>query len=343
MKKGRVLVTGGAGFIGSHTSVELVQAGYEVIIVDNLCNSNPEMIDGIKKIVQQEVIFEKEDCCDEDAMRRVFNKYQFDAVIHFAAYKAVGESVEEPLKYFRNNFDSLLVVMSMMREFNVPNLLFSSSCTVYGQPDTLPVTEQTPRKEAESPYGYTKQASEDMIEQCVKAYPNFKGIALRYFNPIGAHPSAEIGELPKGVPSNLIPYITQTAIGLRKELSIYGNDYNTPDGTAIRDYIDVVDLAQGHVAAVERMIEQRQTSNYEVFNVGTGKGLSVLELVKEFERVNSLTLPYKIVGRRAGDIMQIWADTSYANKELGWKASRTISQTLSTAWKWQNKLQNQAK
>lgn len=343
MKKGRVLVAGGAGFIGSHTSVELVQAGYEVIIVDNLCNSNPEMIDGIKKIVQQEVIFEKEDCCDEDAMRRVFNKYQFDAVIHFAAYKAVGESVEEPLKYFRNNFDSLLVVMSMMREFNVPNLLFSSSCTVYGQPDTLPVTEQTPRKEAESPYGYTKQASEDMIEQCVKAYPNFKGIALRYFNPIGAHPSAEIGELPKGVPSNLIPYITQTAIGLRKELSIYGNDYNTPDGTAIRDYIDVVDLAQGHVAAVERMIEQRQTSNYEVFNVGTGKGLSVLELVKEFERVNSLTLPYKIVGRRAGDIMQIWADTSYANKELGWKASRTISQTLSTAWKWQNKLQNQAK
>lgn len=338
MNKRTVLVAGGAGFIGSHTSVELIEAGYEVIIVDNLCNSDISVIERIEKIVSKKIVFENIDCCDELAMRNIFKKYKIDAVIHFAAHKAVGESVGEPLKYFQNNFGSLLVVMNMMREFNVPNLVFSSSCTVYGQPDTLPVTELTPRKDAESPYGYTKQISEDMIQQCVKAYPDFNAIALRYFNPIGAHPTALIGELPKGIPTNLIPYITQTAIGLRKELSIYGDDYDTPDGTAIRDYIDVVDLAQAHVAAVNRMIENKQKSSYEIFNVGTGKGLSVLELVKEFERVNSLKLPYKIIGRRAGDIMQIWADTTYANKELGWKSSRTISQTLSAAWKWQNKL-----
>lgn len=336
--KKRVLVAGGAGYIGSHTTVELIEAGYDVVIVDNLSNSEEAAVRGVEQIVGQSVPFERVDCCDEVALAKVFKKYQFDAVIHFAAYKAVGESVGAPLKYLRNNLDSLMVVIEMMRRYEVRNLLFSSSCTVYGQPDTLPVTEATPRKEAESPYGYTKQVSEDIISQCVTAYDNFRAIALRYFNPVGAHPSALIGELPKGVPGNLLPFITQTAAGIRSELSVYGDDYDTPDGSAIRDYIDVVDLARAHVSAVARMVGEKQKSDYEVFNVGTGRGVSVLEIIGEFERVNNLKLPYRIVERRAGDIVKIWADTSYSNRELGWKAGRSLAETLSSAWRWQQKL-----
>lgn len=333
-----VIVAGGAGFIGSHTTVELIQAGYDVVIVDNLSNSEIKAVRGIETIVGHKLPFEQVDCCDKSAMQAVFKKYHVDAVIHFAAFKAVGESVGEPLKYFRNNFDSLMVVIECMREFNVPNLLFSSSCTVYGQPDKLPVTELTPRKQAESPYGYTKQVSEDIIEQCVAAYSGLNAIALRYFNPIGAHPSALIGELPKGVPGNLIPFMTQTAAGIRKELSVFGDDYDTPDGSAIRDYIDVIDLARAHVAAVGRMVGGGSKARYEVFNVGTGRGVSVLELVRQFEASTGIKLPYVIAPRRAGDIVKIWADTSYANKELGWKAERDLGDTLAAAWKWQESL-----
>lgn len=330
-----VLVCGGAGFIGSHTTVELVNAGYEVVIVDNLSNSDLDAVKGVETILGRTVAFEQVDCCDKVAMRAVFEQYSFASVIHFAAFKAVGESVGEPLKYFQNNFDSLIVVLEMMREFSVPNLVFSSSCTVYGQPDKLPVTEATPRKEAESPYGYTKQVNEDMIRYSVAAFENLHAIALRYFNPIGAHPSALIGELPKGVPGNLVPFITQTAAGLRKELSVFGNDYDTPDGSAIRDYIDVVDLARAHVASVARLVDGKDKERYEIFNVGTGRGVSVLELVNKFAQINKVAVPYKVVGRRAGDIVQIWADTSYANVELGWKATRDLSDTLAAAWAWE--------
>lgn len=334
-KNSTVLVCGGAGFIGSHTTVELIEAGYDVVIVDNLSNSDIEAVHGVETILGRKLPFEMVDCCDLQALRAVFQKYKFESVIHFAAFKAVGESVGEPLKYFRNNFDSLMVVLELMREFNVPNLVFSSSCTVYGQPDQLPVTELTPRKEAESPYGYTKQVSEDIIRYSTAAFSGLHAIALRYFNPIGAHPSALIGELPKGVPGNLVPFITQTAAGLRAELSVFGDDYDTPDGSAIRDYIDVVDLARAHVAAVSRLVEGKDKNRYEVFNVGTGRGVSVLELVNAFKRVNNVALPYKVVGRRAGDIVKIWADTSYANVELGWKATRELDDTLSAAWNWE--------
>lgn len=334
-KNKTVMVAGGAGFIGSHTTVELIEAGYDVVIVDNLSNSDIAAVHGVETIVGRKLPFEKVDCCDQEAMRGVFKKHKIDAVIHFAAFKAVGESVGEPLKYFRNNFDSLMVVIECMREFSVSNLLFSSSCTVYGQPDKLPVTELTPRKQAESPYGYTKQVSEDIIEQCVKAYAGLSAIALRYFNPIGAHPSALIGELPKGVPGNLLPFITQTAAGIRKELSVFGDDYDTPDGSAIRDYIDVIDLARAHVAAVGRMVDGGSKARYEVFNVGTGRGVSVLEIVRGFEKATGVKLPYRIVPRREGDIVKIWADTSYANVELGWKAGRDLNDTLAAAWKWQ--------
>ena len=335
-----VLVCGGAGFIGSHTTVELVEAGYEVVMVDNLSNSDLNAVKGVETILGRNIPFEEVDCCDRKAMKAVFEKYSFASVIHFAAFKAVGESVGEPLKYFQNNFDSLMVVMEMMREFDVPNLVFSSSCTVYGQPDKLPVTEATPRKEAESPYGYTKQVSEDMIRYSVAAFEGLHAIALRYFNPIGAHPSALIGELPKGVPGNLVPFVTQTAAGLRAELSVFGDDYDTPDGSAIRDYIDVVDLARAHVAAVSRLVEGKDKARYEVFNVGTGRGVSVLELVNKFMEVNGVKVPYKVVGRRAGDIVQIWADTSYANNELGWKATRALGDTLSAAWAWEKRVRN---
>lgn len=330
-----VLVAGGAGYIGSHTVVELVEAGYEVVIVDNLSNSEFGAVLGVRSIVGRDVAFVQADCSDSAAMEDLFSNYRFDAVIHFAAFKAVGESVGAPLKYLRNNLDSLMVIIDTMRGHGVGNLLFSSSCTVYGQPDSLPVTESTERKQAESPYGYTKQVSEDIISQCVSAYDGFSAIALRYFNPIGAHRSSLIGELPLGVPGNLIPYITQTAAGIRERLSIFGDDYPTCDGSAVRDYIDVVDLAKAHLAAVGRMVGGRQKSPYEVFNVGTGRGVSVLQIVREFERVNNIELPYQIVERRAGDIVQIWADTSLSNRELGWSAQSELGETLASAWAWQ--------
>lgn len=335
MAKETVLISGGAGYIGSHTAVELIAAGYDAVIIDNLSNSEAEAVEGVRRITGVDVPFERVDTCDEAALRRVFEKYDFGSVIHFAAYKAVGESVAEPLKYYRNNLASFMNVCALMKEFGRPNILFSSSATVYGEPDTLPVTEQTPRKPATSPYGNTKQMCEDILRDSLAAYEGLKGIALRYFNPIGAHPSALIGELPRGVPQNLVPYITQTAAGIRECLSVFGDDYPTPDGSNIRDYIDVVDLAKAHVAAIRRMIEDRNKARYEVFNIGTGRGVSVLELVHRFEQVNRLKLNYKIVGRRAGDIVAIWADPSYANNELGWRAERSLDETLAAAWKWE--------
>lgn len=339
--RGRVLVAGGAGFIGSHTVVELIGAGYDVVVVDDLSNSSVQAVRGIEQIVGRAVDFRRVDCCDRVAMRAIFESCGFDAVIHFAAFKAVGESVGEPLRYYYNNLTSLMVIMELMEEFGVRNLVFSSSCTVYGQPLVLPVTEQTPRQEATSPYGNTKQISEDMIRDLALAGGAFRAIALRYFNPIGSHPSALIGELPSGVPNNLIPYLTQTAARERECLSVYGDDYGTADGSAIRDYIDVVDLAGAHVVAVDRMVGGRSKSSYEIFNIGTGRGLSVLELIAAFERATGVSVNHRIVGRRAGDIEQIWADTSYANSELGWSAKRSIDQTLLSAWNWQKKLSAQ--
>lgn len=338
MKKECVLVAGGAGYIGSHTAVELIDAGFDVVIVDNLSNSEMRAVEGVRKITGVDVPFEKVDCCDIDAFRKVFEKYEFDSVIHFAASKAVGESVHEPMMYYRNNLTSFMNVIDLMREFDRHNVVFSSSCTVYGEPDKQPVTEQTPRKPATSPYGNTKQMSEDILRDSIAAYEDLNGIALRYFNPIGAHPSALIGELPRGVPQNLVPYITQTAAGIRECLSVFGDDYPTPDGSCIRDYIDVTDLAKAHVVAIRRMIEHKNKARYEVFNVGTGRGVSVLELVKGFERVNGLKLNYKIAPRREGDIIAIWADPTLANEELGWHAERPLDETLASVWKWQQTL-----
>ena len=315
--------------------MELINAGYDVVIVDNLSNSDLNAVEGVRKITGVDIPFVEVNCCDRAAFRKVFEQYEFDSVIHFAASKAVGESVQKPLEYYGNNLTSFMNVIGLMREFGRRNIVFSSSCTVYGEPEKQPVTEQTPRKPATSPYGNTKQMCEDILRDSLAAYDGMKGIALRYFNPIGAHPSALIGELPRGVPQNLVPYITQTAAGLRECLSVFGDDYPTPDGSNIRDYIDVVDLAKAHVAAIRRMIEDRNKARYEVFNIGTGRGVSVLELVHRFEQVNRLKLNYKIVGRRAGDIVAIWADPSYANDELGWKAERSLDQTLAAAWKWE--------
>ncbi|WP_297832023.1 UDP-glucose 4-epimerase GalE [uncultured Rikenella sp.] len=331
-----VLVAGGAGYIGTHTAVELIRAGYDVVIADNLSNSDLSAVKGVEAIVGHPVPFVQVDCCDREAMReQVFGRYAFDSAIHFAAYKAVGESVAEPLKYFRNNLDSLLTVMALMQEFEVPNLVFSSSATVYGQPEVLPATEQTPRQRANSPYGLTKQMSEDIIQDTVAAVPFFKAIALRYFNPIGAHPSALIGELPKGVPNNLVPFITQTAAGIRKELSVFGDDYDTPDGSCLRDYIDVVDLARAHVVAVDRMVGGRSAERFEIFNIGTGTPVSVLELVRLFEEVNGVPVPHRIAARRPGDVEKIWAATDKANDELGWRAERDLGDTLRAAWAWE--------
>lgn len=339
MKKQCVLVAGGAGYIGSHTTVELINAGYDVVIADNLSNSEMRAVEGVRKITGVEIPFVKVDCCDYEAFEeKVFKKYEFDSVIHFAASKAVGESVEKPLLYYRNNLTSLLNTIELMYKYGRHNIVFSSSCTVYGEPDKQPVTEQTPRKPATSPYGNTKQMSEDILRDSVAAHPELKGIALRYFNPIGAHPSALIGELPRGVPQNLVPYITQTAAGIRECLSVFGDDYPTPDGSCIRDYIDVVDLARAHVAAIGRMVEGKSKAGYEVFNIGTGRGVSVLELVDRFQKVNGLKLNHKIAPRRAGDIIAIWADPTLANDELGWKATRTLDETVASAWKWQQSL-----
>lgn len=331
----RVLVTGGAGYIGSHTTVELLQAGYDVVIADNLSNSEMSAVEGVRDITGIDVPFEKADCLDAAAMDAIFKKYEIDAVIHFAAYKAVGESVAEPIKYYRNNLGSFITLLESMRRHDVRNVVFSSSATVYGQPDTLPATELTPRKPATSPYGATKQMCEDILSDSIKAYGTLRGTALRYFNPIGAHPSAKIGELPRGVPNNLVPFITQTAAGIRECLSIFGDDYDTEDGTCLRDYIDIVDLARAHVAAVARMLDGKSEQRYEVFNIGTGRPVSVLELVKTFEKVNGLKLNYKITGRRAGDVEAVWADTAKAERVLLWRAERELSETLRSAWVWE--------
>lgn len=335
-----VLVSGGAGYIGSHTAVELINAGYDVVIIDNLSNSERGAIDGIQGITGKKVVFEEVDTCDKSELRSVFEKYSFDSVIHFAAYKAVGESMAEPLKYYQNNLVSFMNIVEMMKAYGRPNILFSSSATVYGEAESLPVTEKTPRQPATSPYGNTKQIAEDILRDCCRAYDGIKGIALRYFNPIGAHPSALIGELPRGVPNNLVPFVSQTAAGIRKCLSVFGNDYDTPDGTCLRDYIDVVDLAKSHVAAVDRMTAGKMDETYEIFNIGTGTPVSVLELIKTFEEVNSLKLPYAIVGRRPGDVPAVWADTSLANNVLGWKAERTLDQTLQAAWNWEKHIRD---
>ncbi|MFR9563083.1 MAG: UDP-glucose 4-epimerase GalE [Rikenellaceae bacterium] len=335
-----ILVAGGSGYIGSHTAVELIEAGFDVVIVDNLSNSNADSVEGVRKITGVDVPFEQIDCCDMAAFENVFKKYNFNSAIHFAASKAVGESVQKPLEYYSNNLMSLMNLIALMRKYERRNIVFSSSCTVYGEPDKQPVTEQTPRKPALTPYGNTKAMSEDILRDTMSAYPNMKGIALRYFNPIGAHPSALIGELPQGVPQNLLPYVTQTAAGIRECLSVFGDDYPTADGSCIRDYIDVVDLAKAHVVAVKRMIDGKSKSDYEVFNIGTGVGVSVLELIEKFQTVNNLTLNYKIVPRREGDITAIWADPTLANNELGWRATRSLDETLAAAWAWEKYIRN---
>ncbi len=343
MMKEQILVSGGAGYIGSHTAVALIEAGYDVVIIDNFSNSDEGAVEGVRKITGVDVPFEKVDCCDKEALRQVFRRYPFRSMIHFAAYKAVGESVEEPLKYYDNNLSSFINILELMHEEGRENILFSSSATVYGEPEKLPVTEQSPRQPATSPYGNTKQMCEDILRDTVEAYEGLKGIALRYFNPIGAHPSALIGELPRGVPNNLVPFITQTAAGVRECLSIFGDDYDTPDGTCIRDYIDVVDLASAHVAAIRRLVEGKNKKNYEIFNIGTGRGVSVMELVKAFERVNGVKLNYRITGRRNGDVEAVWADTSLANRELGWRAVRSLDETLASAWKWEKHVRENVK
>ena len=335
MGKKTVLVSGGAGYIGSHTAVELINAGLNVVVADNLSNSDMSGVEGVRKITGVDVPFINVDCCDKEAFRKVFEQYEFDSVIHFAAFKAVGESVADPMKYYRNNLLSFMNVLDLMREYNRHNIVFSSSATVYGEADELPVTEQTPRKPATSSYGNTKQMCEDILRDSVAAYSDLKGIALRYFNPIGAHSSALIGELPRGVPQNLVPFITQTAAGIRECLSVFGDDYDTPDGSCLRDYIDIVDLAKAHVAAIKRMIEDKNKESYEIFNVGTGRAVSVLELVTLFEKVNELKLNYKVAPRRSGDVVAIWADTTLANEELGWKAERPLEETLRSAWAWE--------
>ena len=335
----RVLVSGGAGYIGSHVTVELIAAGYDVVVADNLSNCDMTCFEGVKKITGREDIpFYQIDCCDYASVDTLFTEHRIDAVIHFAAFKAVGESVAEPIKYYRNNLVSFLNILEVAKNHGGCNVLFSSSATVYGEAKDLPVTEQTPRLPATSPYGNTKQMCEDVLRDVVASTEDVKGIALRYFNPIGAHQSALIGELPRGVPNNLVPFITQTAIGKRECLSIFGKDYPTEDGTCLRDYIDIVDLAKAHVAVVSRMVDGRMKESYEIFNVGTGRPVSVYELVTAFERVNGVELNYKFVDRRPGDVVAIWADTTLANEELGWKAERTIEETLASAWAWEKHL-----
>lgn len=337
--KETILVTGGTGFIGSHTTVELQQAGYNVVIIDNLSNSNAAVIDGIEKITGVRPAFEQVDLNDFDATEAVFKKHKIDGCIHFAASKAVGESVQKPLLYYRNNLNSLMNVLELMAKYGSKGIIFSSSCTVYGQPtpENLPVTEQAPIQKALSPYGNTKQVNEEIIQDFIHSGAPIKSVILRYFNPIGAHPSALIGELPNGVPMNLIPFVTQTAIGIRKQLKIFGHDYNTPDKTCIRDYIYVVDLAKAHVKAMERVLE-KDTEPVEVFNIGTGHGYSTLEIVEGFERATGVKLPWEYAPRREGDIEAIWGNVDKANNVLGWKADTPLDDILASAWKWQLKL-----
>lgn len=340
--KDKILVTGGTGYIGSHTVVELQNSGYEVVIVDNLSNSRADVVDNIAKVSGIRPAFEALDCLDYEGLDALFTKYKgIKGIIHFAASKAVGESVQKPLLYYRNNLVSLINLLELMPKHGVEGIIFSSSCTVYGQPDILPVTEEAPIKVAESPYGNTKQINEEIIRDYIKSGAPINAILLRYFNPIGAHPTALLGELPNGVPQNLIPFLTQTAIGIREKLSVFGDDYNTPDGSCIRDYINVVDLAKAHVVAMDRIMKQKQEEKVEVFNIGTGRGLSVLELIHAFEESTGVKLNYQIVGRRAGDIEQVWANPDRANNVLGWKAESTIEDTLRSAWAWQKRLREE--
>ncbi|MFH0841395.1 MAG: UDP-glucose 4-epimerase GalE [Bacteroidota bacterium] len=338
MKK-KIVVTGGTGYIGSHTAVELILDGYDVILIDNLYNSEAYVSDRIGHITGVTPRLEVFDLCDAAKLNAFLSDTEdISGIIHFAAYKAVGESVRKPLEYYRNNLVSMMNLLEGMRQFSIPNMVFSSSCTVYGQPDKLPVSEDAPFQPAVSPYGNTKQVGEEIIMDTIASNKNIKAISLRYFNPIGAHPSGLIGELPRGVPENLVPYITQTAYGLRDELKVFGNDYNTPDGTCIRDYLHVVDLAKAHVVAIKRLIENKNRKDYEVFNLGTGTGVTVLEAIRAFERVSGINLKYRITGRRAGDIEKIWADPSFANSELGWKTLSSLDDAMASAWKWENNI-----
>jgi UDP-glucose 4-epimerase len=337
----QIVVTGGLGFIGSHTVVELQNEGFEVIVIDNLSNSSIEVLDGITQITGKKPIFEQFDLRNKPKVQDFFKRYQnVRGVIHFAASKAVGESVQEPLLYYENNISTLVYLLQELSQLPDANFIFSSSCTVYGQADALPISENAPVKPAESPYGNTKQIGEEIIMDLCKIDAHFKAIALRYFNPIGAHSSAKIGELPLGVPQNLVPFITQTAAGLREKLSVFGDDYPTEDGTCIRDYIHVVDLAKAHVVALQRLLQQKNKSNFEIFNLGTGKGSSVLEVVKSFERVTGKKLNYQIVGRREGDVIAAYAETTKANEDLGWKAELSLDQAMASAWEWEKQIRH---
>ncbi len=338
MKK-KILVTGGTGYIGSHTTVELIEEGFDVVIIDNLHNSDAEVADRIEKITGVRPELEVFDLCDNIRLNGFFEKHRdITSIIHFAAFKAVGESVNNPLGYYRNNLVSHMNLLDAMKKYGIPDFVFSSSCTVYGQPEKLPVTENTPLQPAASPYGNTKQVGEAIIRDTTFSDNRIKAISLRYFNPIGAHPSGLIGEQPRGVPENLVPFITQTAIGLRDELKVFGDDYDTPDGSCIRDYLHVVDLAKAHVVSVKRLQDNKNKNPYEVFNLGTGKGVSVLEAIKSFERVSGKSLKYRITGRRPGDIEKIWADPSYANSELGWKTLSSLDEAMRTAWEWEKQI-----
>lgn len=337
--KTKILVTGGTGYIGSHTVVELQQAGFDVVIIDNLSNSNVGVLDGIEKISGIRPDFVEGDCTDIVTLKKLFETYPgIKGIINFAASKAVGESVEKPLLYYRNNLMTLINLLELMPEYEVKGIVFSSSCTVYGEPDVNPIDETAPIKPATSPYGNTKQICEEIITDYVLSGAPIKSVILRYFNPVGAHPSAHIGELPNGVPNNLVPYLTQTAAGIREKLTVFGTDYDTPDGSCIRDFIDVVDLAKAHVIAMKRMLDGTDTDNIEIFNLGTGRGLSVLELIESFERATGVRVPYVIGERRAGDIEKIWAEPTKANTVLGWKAEADTDDTMRNAWRWQCKL-----
>ncbi|WP_075351197.1 UDP-glucose 4-epimerase GalE [Algoriphagus marinus] len=333
----KILITGGAGYIGSHTAVELVKAGLEPIILDDLSNSNEKVLDRLEEILERKLTFYKGDCNDRSILDQISKDHKISGVIHFAAFKAVGESTEQPLKYYSNNIGSLLVLLDFMKENSISDLVFSSSCTVYGQPDVLPVTESTPRKDAESPYGNTKKICEDILVDYVKSKAGIRVIALRYFNPVGAHPSGKIGELPIGKPNNLVPFITQTAAGIREKLTVFGDDYDTPDGSCVRDFIHVMDLADAHVKAFT-YLNDKPSGFYDVFNVGTGNGNTVLEVIHTFERVNDLKLNYEIGPRRAGDVVKIWADTKKINSVLGWKPSKTLEDSMRDSWNWQKGL-----
>lgn len=343
MEKTRILVTGGTGYIGSHTTVALQKSGYEVVIIDNLSNSNEGVLDGIEAISGIRPHFVKGDCTDIKTLRKLFEDYPgIKGIINFAASKAVGESVHKPLLYYRNNLNTLMNLLDLMPEYGVKGFVFSSSCTVYGEPDVNPVTERSPIKKATSPYGNTKQISEEIITDYIASGAPIKSVILRYFNPVGAHPSALIGELPLGVPQNLIPYLTQTAIGIREKLSVFGDDYDTPDGSCIRDFIDVNDLAAAHVIAVERMLQDKSDDKIEIFNLGTGNGVSVLQLIETFQSATGVKIPYVITGRREGDIEKVWANPEKANNVLGWKAETPLADTMRSAWKWQCALREKA-